>query len=670
MPNPDCSELAAAIAEIAFAEASQPGTATLDDVASRMRENLPEITREQIADSIVEYTTGRAQELSDIQEQINRIKREARSDKTIRDRISELEQHLEEGTLPEPDRRPATPSEAIAQLRKMRDDLRKAVNQSEPAVRKRVEKSIERLEKKLASIESGMYVAPVRRSDIGLSKELDRLIFERDRIRRQINRRIQDMKPRTTFERMSEPFNVARAIMTSFDFSAVLRQGAFVAFSHPVRAARSLGPMFRAFASDQKAHQIMQEIESRPNAPLYARGKLFLGPVGSDAKLSAQEEAYMSRWADKIPIVAASQRAYTTFLNKLRADSFDVMIDGLAAGGFPTDAEIRGVAAYINAATGRGTLGRFEQAAVPLNVMFFAPRYVSSRFQMIVGRPFMKAGSARVRKQIAADYARYLIGMGTMYALAGMAFDDDDFSITFDPRSADFGKLRFGNTRLDPLGGFSQVTVLLARLTSGQTRTSKGEIRPLRGDDVPFGGQTIGSVGMRFFRSKLSPMLGTIWDVLEGENVVGEPVTMTSVPYNLLVPLVLQEIVEAAEDQGVPRASAMGLAAIFGVGIQSYQTTAEATRSAVRDGNADKLREIVQTMRSGRKTPVTERDLIQTIERAYVLPDERPTTAGGQTELRATLGEIRSDGRALRRLLRDHPDILRDQNGQGESGRK
>src|SRR6185436_8004561 len=151
-----------------------------------------------------------------------------------------------------------------------------------------------------------------------------------------------------------EVLNTSRAVLTSMDLSAVLRQGGFIAFAHPIRAAKAFPAMFKALRSEAGQHAVDQEILARKNYPLYQQSKLYLSEHGH--KLSQMEEAYMSRWADKIPLVAASQRAYVTFLNKLRADSFDAMANGLARNKELTEVEAKAIANFVNVATGRGNL--------------------------------------------------------------------------------------------------------------------------------------------------------------------------------------------------------------------------------------------------------------------------------------------------------------------------
>src|SRR5690606_18698368 len=107
--------------------------------------------------------------------------------------------------------------------------------------------------------------------------------------------------------------------------------------------------------------------------------------------------------------------------------------------------------------------------------VFFAPRLVASRFQLVLGQPFY-GGTARTRKLIAQEYAKFLTGIGLVYLLSGLMGAE----LEFDPRSSDFGKIKVGNTRIDPLAGISQVTVLLYRLGSGQIKTGRGRIEPIR----------------------------------------------------------------------------------------------------------------------------------------------------------------------------------------------
>lgn len=371
----------------------------------------------------------------------------------------------------------------------------------------------------------------------------------------------------------AEAVNTLRAVLTSFDLSAVLRQGFFIVMPHPIRGIQSLPAMFKSLLSDKGRFAVEQEIMSRPTYRLMEESKLYLSDHGQ--KLSQMEEQYMSRWAEKIPGVSASQRAYTTFLNEIRANSFDAMVKGLSKGEKPTPVELNAISNYINVATGRGNLGMKENALVGLNTIFFAPRYVASRFQYLAGQPLYR-GTARTRKLIATEYARTLIGLGTVYTLAKAS----GATIETDPRSTDFGKIKYGKTRVDPLAGLAQITTLLGRLTLGATKTQSGKIVPLREQlvygikkpKVAYGSDNIGSVLFRFLRSKLSPVLGAGVDIAVGEDIVGNKVTPTTVATRSLIPLSFNDIYETMKEQGVPAGTALSILAAFGMSVQTYDT--------------------------------------------------------------------------------------------------
>ena len=569
MAKKDCSKLAKTLTEIAMNISSEKGVKDLDDVTTKMAKLIPGVTRENVIDAIVEVTERGPRETEATIDVINKIKTEARTDRRLRRKINRLTKLLEQGGVPVSKARAAsTASQAIQSLRSIANDLQKKLAKSEPAQKVKLEKQIAELQQRL---DEGDFAPKVKPIETRKSRELEKLEFVRDQQRQEIRRRIDMLKPRAIWEHIAEPFNVARALMTSFDFSAVFRQGGIVLMGRPVLASKSLIPMFKAFSSKQKMAQIHKEIWDRPNAPLYKKAKLFIAPIDGTYRLGELEEAYQTRWAEKIPGVAASERAYITFINKLRADLFDTLAAGLSKNGEATLVEIRVIADYVNMATGRGTLGALEQAAVPLNTLFFAPRLTASRFQILMGRPFF-GGNNHTRKLIAKEYARYIIGMSTLYAMTMFAFGDDDkVGVEMDPRSSDFGKLRIGNTRLDPLSGLSQTVVIMSRLVSGKTKsTFTGEITPIRGENVPFGRANSLEILTRFLRNKLSPMFGTAANIITGTDFKGDPVTIKSEARNLLTPMAVSEVFESIKEQGVPKGTAISLMSIFGMGVMSY----------------------------------------------------------------------------------------------------
>ena len=372
---------------------------------------------------------------------------------------------------------------------------------------------------------------------------------------------------------IGESFNAVRTIRTAFDLSAVFRQGGIYAFTHPIKAAKAIPEMLRALGSERAYERAQDAIRNRANGHLYESSGLYL--ADRTGPLTAREEAFIGRWTSKIPGVKASERAYNAFLNRIRADLFDAGKEFMSRTTKPDPEGMRALANYINVVTGRGPLGvKGERMAGPLATVFFSPRYVVSRFQVLAGQP-LYGGTAQSRAFVAREYARLLAGLGVLYGIASM---DDDARITFDPRSSDFGKIRYGNTRVDPLAGLAQASVFVTRLVSGETKKQNGQVVPLRDQmrysasgKVPYGGDTVPDVVSRFIRSKLAPVPGAVADALAGKNVVGEPTTVASTVGHLTVPMSVQDVYKSLEDQGVPRGAAIGLLAILGMGAQTYE---------------------------------------------------------------------------------------------------
>lgn len=480
--------------------------------------------------------------------------------------IETMEDHLHDGTLPAPRAGAKAPSDDIAELEAWRDELNTALKGSDPAIVQRLTESVDNVKAELAKPELSL---PEAKPSVELSKQAGDLQYEQHRLKKQLDARLEKLKPKTIFGTGIAGLNTMRAVMTSFDLSAVLRQGGFIALGNPVRAAKAFGPMFSALKSERNAYDINESIVRRDNAHDYHASELYLGPL--DAKPSAREEGFMTNLAGKIPGVSHSERAYITFLNVLRADTFDSMVASLSRNGQATAAEKRAIAQFINVATGRADLGSLAKHAEAFNAVFFAPRYVASRFQLLGLQPLLRGGSsARVKGAIAKEYAKYLAGVGLFYAISHLAGGE----LEGDPRSSDFGKVKFGKARVDPLSGLSQTAVFTNRVGLAAA-AHLGLINPrvARVKNVNTGRleEDRHTALGRFLRSKLSPITGAAVDIYEGENLSGQKVNAGSAAEGLVTPLVFNDIYNALRYEGIEKGSALSLLAIFGAGMQVYQ---------------------------------------------------------------------------------------------------
>jgi uncharacterized protein YdbL (DUF1318 family) len=355
--------------------------------------------------------------------------------------------------------------------------------------------------------------------------------------------------------------SVPRALQTAGDVSAVLRQAGMAAFAHPIRTAKAVPEMFRSMFSEAATERSAAAIRMDPNYGNAVRAGVEFTEHGAPLRLSQMEEAYRSRLAEKIPIIGRfivkpSQRSFTTFLNRVRLESYNALEATLTRTGTATPAEARALANMVNVFNGRGNVGRFAGAMDAAANVLYSPRNLISRFQILAGQP-LYGGSARTRALIAKEYGRYLVGLGVLYGMANLSGEAD---VELDPRSSDFLKIRLGNTRLDPLSGLAQVSTFIGRMVSGETKDSAGKVREVRFDDIS-----------RFARTKAAPTLGAAIDLRSGKNVVGEEATLGSTARQLVTPLSVDEIVKAMDEHGVPKGAAMGLLSLFGMGLQTYE---------------------------------------------------------------------------------------------------
>lgn len=415
--------------------------------------------------------------------------------------------------------------------------------------------------------------ATKKKNETKLDGEALKLYHELDRVKyRYQEARMKDLWKRKNvlekgYEGVKETANLMRSLKASMDVSAVFRQGLFFSVSHPVLSAKSVPAMLKAFANDKYRFQTEQQIINNPKYKLAKDSGLELTDIGNN--LSHMEETFMSRLANKIPGVAGSQRAYTTFLNKTRMDVFDSLTSKLSKEeGKILPEESKAIATLVNEATGRGSLGKANQWT-GLNSLFFAPRLVASRFQLLAGHSLWK-GTGASRKLIAKEYGRFLGGVATLYALSEMA----GFNIEYDPRSSDFGKIKIGNTRIDPLAGLSQALVFASRIGTQETKDAQTEIvSSLREPPTPLSPDITDTI-KNFGRSKLAPMPGTIVNYLAGRNVAGEKIGIKEIPRETVIPMPWVDTYEAMVEQGIPSGLALGTLAMLGVGIQTYDKNA------------------------------------------------------------------------------------------------
>lgn len=406
--------------------------------------------------------------------------------------------------------------------------------------------------------------------------------------------------------------NIPKSIKSSIDLSGG-RQAQMIMQGHPEEGLAAIGKGAHSFASQAAADAVTNLIiKSKYGAKstyggvesILDRSGLFLSNFSKG--LGQMEENFASSIANKIPGVKQSARAFSTMLNYLRITRFEAMAGemekrlGVATGQAPIK-QYQDIADAINKMTGRGNLGyktidvvrdgkvvgtRQVEVGHDLltaaNTIFFSPRLNLSRLQI----PFLIfSKSPEVRKEVMRNLAAFnsqnLILL-TALSKAGLA------DVELDSRSSDFGKIKVGNQRLDPWGGYQQYMVAASRLATGQTKTQSGNVISVQR----------GEVAGNFGRTKLSPTLGKGIDILSGQNMVGESTNPTAMgkaamkamgidpntlppvgvaglgvgaeAWDLISPMMLMDYVEAVRLEG-PRGAILAVPGFVGVGEATYE---------------------------------------------------------------------------------------------------
>lgn len=378
------------------------------------------------------------------------------------------------------------------------------------------------------------------------------------------------LSKRPTWERVKEGIyevaNVPRSLMSSLDLSAPFRQGVFF-IGRPKQFFPAFVDMFKAFGSEKAFKAINDDIVARPTFPLMRDSKLAI--TDPDALMSGREEQFMSNFAEKIPVVGvgvrASARAYTGFLNKLRADVFDDLVKKAeVVGRNPReDPQLtKELANFINAATGRGNLGSLAGASKALNAFFFSPRLMASRLTLLNPGYYVKADSF-VRKEALKSLFTFAGTWATVGGLAKLGGAE----VGLDPRSSDFAKIKIGSTRFDIGGGFQQYIRAAAQLATGKY------ISPTTGKQLTLGEGykpiTRMDILTRLIESKEAPVASFFTTLLKQQDYRGQPISIQKEIRERFTPMVAQDLYEIAREE--PELLPPALLAFFGVGVQRFE---------------------------------------------------------------------------------------------------
>ena len=579
-----------------------------EDRMMDLLENPPLDKEEQVAE-----INRLKKELAETAELIRTMRREiAASEKkqkvieALRKQLEERQRELAETSAPSEEKKARLDGE-IADLRRTIKSVGREAN-----LRQSIADEISDLDRRIRENDFEMPARPKAQTS-EKSSEVQRLLAERDRMRRQFKH----ARKMYQYKRMAWPFQVAKDLVTilgeskalvgSLDFSSVLRQGGQLTFAHPLLFWKNIKMTIEAFSDGEAASRMMAEIENRQNAKYYKEAGIDFtdygeGATSADDRFALYDSAsgegrklldfyhkvVKSRLVSKG--VNASERAFAMYLNLMRADAFDALVASTPAGSADrlTKSQLQAIGNFLNIASQRGTVEKGSNLGKAINWMnyvLWSPRNLISRFQFLYNTAKLVApgtdpyGDRTLRGLFAKELAKYIVGVATTIAVAKFLSDllrgedEPPEEVEFDPRSSQFLRVRFGNTRVEFLSGLAQVLTFTSRWVTGKNKNSRGQLR-----DTNFA-ETLG----KFLRTKLSPAASFFWDYTSGETFERQDIVWDK-PWTsdkdeksgyrhfaeTFVPLTFSDVAEQAKLSGLSNTAVTFLMTILGAGVNAY----------------------------------------------------------------------------------------------------
>ena len=343
------------------------------------------------------------------------------------------------------------------------------------------------------------------------------------------------LKTRTEgfFEKLS---GLLKSLWASVDVSGLGRQGLpstiNLLWGKEIESVKEQNRIKELLTKDPTA--ILKRLYSRPN---FINGNYEKAGLG----IGIREEAYPSAFLEKLEqgefadtlnksalgrmvqklfggnlaLFTRSANAYNLGIQIGRANYYDMLYrQNKGDSNMFSGKEHKRVGALVNTITGRGKVTKDADINRKLNALFFSPGFFTARLE-IAATPFLSAYKAALGKFDKIDQARLGAAakfMGSVYfitfllnlAVHGLTGDDPDWWRNFfDPLSADFGKLKVGNTHFDLSLGIFSMYSLLTRILSGSTKTQSGAYQKAN----------TGSLLWNYIKPKAAPFFSVLMDV-------------------------------------------------------------------------------------------------------------------------------------------------------------
>lgn len=389
-----------------------------------------------------------------------------------------------------------------------------------------------------------------------------------------------------------EVASAGKSAASALDISAVGRQGWILLAAHPSKIIPAIYKGLRSY-SKEYADSITTSLRENPYFEYAEKMGLKLAAFGDrselyQSKVFGEDQVFKNTTLEKGRRglswhVRASERSFNAVIDSLRLEMF---VKGIEQGRAKaaregvefTDIDAKEVATWLNIASGVGNLPtnflgfNLDKATPFLNLPFYSVRLAASRFQVM--NP-MRYYHMRQVSPIAANFAMKQLGkflavnmlvlLGAKAAGAKITLDDPTdpgaFRLTVPHGDA--------TVSFDVMAGLPQFLTLASRTVAYPFRDK--EWYPFRKAKMTGSGQkdrdlldTYTGLYLRAARKKASPFLGSVLNVISGENVMGEPTNVATEALNYVKPIGFKQFSDNYRDAGVDTALMLGVSEFLG----------------------------------------------------------------------------------------------------------
>lgn len=333
---------------------------------------------------------------------------------------------------------------------------------------------------------------------------------------------IDGLKPQNYLKNAKIIAGTAKGLVASFTSHAPLKHGFMALFEDPKDWARNYVSQFSDAAKQIGGKDVMSAIRteglSRENAINGIYDKWIPG------ELLKSNEEFHAGLTEKVPILGsrlykASKTMFDGFNLKMRMDMVDHYVGIVKAMGFdPKDPEV--AKAWGKLAIDQ-TGGKTTNPDNLLGNFLFSQRLIKSQANNLTMHLFDKSATKAVKVQSAKTLAKMVAGISAVIATANVISPG---SVETDPRSANFGKIKVGDTRFDISGGMSSLVTLAGRIAARSSKSSStGVVTPL-GSGI---GQTsFGELIGDFLSGRASPAGQIVSDYANDQTFTGKKPTV------------------------------------------------------------------------------------------------------------------------------------------------